>query len=120
MTDPPTRWSSTGPTGATRSRRAVAPVRSSSPVSRPRWTSSTRTPRRTCSRSTLAGDDVIEGSGLAADAIDFHADGGESADVLNGGAGGDTLLGGPGDDVLTGGPGRDVLNGAPGNNTVIQ
>ena len=68
----------------------------------------------------LAGDDAIDGSGLAADAIQFHADGGDGADVITGGAGDDTLLGGAGDDVLNGGPGQDVLDGGPGNNVLIQ
>jgi Ca2+-binding RTX toxin-like protein len=68
----------------------------------------------------LAGDDAIDGSGLAADAIQFHADGGDGADVITGGAGDDTLLGGAGDDVLGGGPGQDVLDGGPGNNVLIQ
>ena len=68
----------------------------------------------------LAGDDAIEGSGLTADAIRFHADGGDGADVLVGGAGNDTLLGGNGDDVLIGGPGQDVLDGGPGSNELIQ
>ena len=68
----------------------------------------------------LAGDDVIDGSGLAADAIQFHADGGDGNDRLVGGAGNDTLLGGAGDDVLTGGPGQDVLDGGSGNNVLIQ
>jgi Ca2+-binding RTX toxin-like protein len=68
----------------------------------------------------LAGDDVITGGGLAADAIQFHADGGDGNDVLTGGAGNDALLGGPGDDVLNGGPGQDVLDGGTGNNVVIQ
>jgi Ca2+-binding RTX toxin-like protein len=68
----------------------------------------------------LAGDDVITGSGLAADAIQFHADGGDGNDVLSGGAGNDTLLGGAGDDILNGGPGQDVLDGGPGNNVLIQ
>jgi Ca2+-binding RTX toxin-like protein len=65
-------------------------------------------------------DDVVDGSGLAADAIQFHADGGDGNDVLIGGAGADTLLGGAGDDVLNGGPGVDILDGGPGNNTIIQ
>ncbi len=68
----------------------------------------------------LGGDDVIIGSALAADAIQFHADGGDGNDVINGGAGNDTLLGGAGDDVLNGGPGQDVLDGGPGNNVLIQ
>jgi Ca2+-binding RTX toxin-like protein len=68
----------------------------------------------------LGGDDLINGSTLAADAVQFHADGGDGADVINGGAGDDTLLGGPGDDVLNGGPGQDVLDGGTGNNVLIQ
>src|SRR5207248_2399655 len=35
--------------------------------------------------NALAGDDVVDGSGLAADAIQFHADGGDGNDVLIGG-----------------------------------
>jgi len=68
----------------------------------------------------LAGDDVIDGSGLTADAIQFHADGGDGNDVITGGQGNDTLLGGAGDDVLNGGPGQDVLDGGSGNNVLIQ
>jgi Ca2+-binding RTX toxin-like protein len=68
----------------------------------------------------LGGDDAIVGSGLSADAIQFHADGGDGNDVLIGGAGNDTLLGGNGDDVLNGGPGQDILDGGPGNNVLIQ
>ena len=68
----------------------------------------------------LGGDDMINGSELGADAIQFHADGGDGADVIKGGAGNDTLLGGAGDDVLNGGPGQDVLDGGTGNNILVQ
>ena len=68
----------------------------------------------------LAGDDVIDASGLIADAIAFAADGGDDDDVLIGGAGNDTLIGGAGDDVLIGGPGQDVLDGGIGDNILIQ
>jgi Ca2+-binding RTX toxin-like protein len=68
----------------------------------------------------ITGDDVVDGSRLAADAIQLHADGGDGNDVLTGGAGADTLLGGAGDDVLNGGPGLDTLDGGPGNNVVNQ
>lgn len=67
-----------------------------------------------------AGDDVIDGSTLGADTIQFHADGGDGNDTILGGAGNDTLLGGAGDDVLNGGPGQDVLDGGTGNNLLIQ
>ncbi len=49
----------------------------------------------------LAGDDVIQGSGLGA-GIPFTADGGD------------------GDDVLIGGPGLDILDGGTGGNILIQ
>ena len=68
----------------------------------------------------LAGDDVVEGSGLSAGAIQLAADGGPGADILIGGEGNDVLIGGPGDDVLIGGGGTDILNGGPGDNVVIQ
>jgi Ca2+-binding RTX toxin-like protein len=55
----------------------------------------------------LAGDDVIEASGLAAGSMLLTADGGFGNDVLIGGDGNDTLLGGDGDDVLIGGLGID-------------
>jgi Ca2+-binding RTX toxin-like protein len=70
--------------------------------------------------NALAGDDVVEASGLAAGAIQLTADGGADDDILIGGAGADTMQGGDGDDVLIGGPGIDVLDGGPGDNVVIQ
>jgi Ca2+-binding RTX toxin-like protein len=70
--------------------------------------------------NALAGADVVEASGLAADAIRLSADGGNGDDVLIGGAGADTLLGGAGDDVLLGGRGVDSLDGGPGDNVTIQ
>jgi Ca2+-binding RTX toxin-like protein len=68
----------------------------------------------------LAGDDVVDASGLAATAIQLTADGGDGDDVLIGGDGGDILLGGPGDDVLIGGPGLDVIDGGTGDDVEIQ
>jgi Ca2+-binding RTX toxin-like protein len=67
----------------------------------------------------LAGDDVIQGSGLAG-GIPFTANGGDGNDILIGGTGSDILLGGAGDDVLIGGPGLDILDGGTGNNILIQ
>lgn len=69
--------------------------------------------------NALAGDDVVDGSGLTSDAIQFVADGGDDDDLLIGGAGNDTLLGGAGDDILIGGPGIDILDGGTGNNVLI-
>jgi Ca2+-binding RTX toxin-like protein len=68
----------------------------------------------------LAGDDVLDAAGLAANGIALTGDGGLNDDALTGGDGIDTLLGGDGDDVLIGGLGTDVLDGGPGDNTVIQ
>ncbi len=70
--------------------------------------------------NTLAGDDVVVASGLAAAGIQLVADGGDGDDVLIGGQGNDELHGGAGDDVLIGGPGQDILDGGPGNNILIQ
>ena len=62
----------------------------------------------------LGGDDVFDGSALAAGAIGLTVDGGDGDDVIIGSAGDDVLLGGAGDDVLIGGPGIDVLDGGGG------
>jgi Ca2+-binding RTX toxin-like protein len=67
----------------------------------------------------LAGDDAVDGSGLAADSIQFTADGGDGNDILIGGASSHTLLGGAGDDILIGGTGPHVLDGGTGNDTLI-
>jgi Ca2+-binding RTX toxin-like protein len=68
--------------------------------------------------STLAGDDAVDASGLAAGAVQLTVDGGDGDDALTGSQGNDTLLGGTGDDVLIGGGGVDVLDGGPGDNIV--
>ena len=70
--------------------------------------------------NALAGDDVVEASGLAAGAIQLTADGGDGNDVLVGGDGNDVLLGGIGDDVLVGGLGIDILDGGDGDDVEIQ
>jgi Ca2+-binding RTX toxin-like protein len=70
--------------------------------------------------NALAGDDVVDASGLSAGAILLTEDGGDGDDVLIGGAGNDTLEGGAGDDVLIGGPGLDLLDGGTGDNILIQ
>ena len=70
--------------------------------------------------NVLAGDDVVDASGLSAGSIQLTADGGAGDDVLIGGEGNDVLLGGAGDDVLIGGAGTDILDGGPGDNVVIQ
>jgi Ca2+-binding RTX toxin-like protein len=70
--------------------------------------------------NALAGDDVVEASGLAAGAIQLTADGGAGNDVLIGSDGNDVLIGGPGDDVLIGGAGIDILDGGDGDDIEIQ
>jgi Ca2+-binding RTX toxin-like protein len=70
--------------------------------------------------NALAGDDVVQASGLAATALPLTASGGDGNDVLLGGAGNDVLLGDAGDDVLLGGPGVDVLDGGAGDDIEIQ
>ena len=68
----------------------------------------------------LAGDDVVDASGVAAGSIQLTLDGGADSDVLIGGDGNDVLLGGTGDDVLIGGPGIDTLDGGGGDDVIIQ
>jgi Ca2+-binding RTX toxin-like protein len=68
----------------------------------------------------LNGNDVINATGLAANAILFSADGGNGRDFLVGGAGNDILSGGNGRDVLIGGPGNDVLDGGAGRDVELQ
>jgi Ca2+-binding RTX toxin-like protein len=68
----------------------------------------------------LAGDDVVDASGLAVGSIQLSVNGGDDNDVLVGGDGNDTLIGGAGDDVLIGGPGLDILDGADGDDIEIQ
>ena len=70
--------------------------------------------------NSLAGDDVIDASGVAAGSILLTLNGGDGDDVLIGGAGDDVLTGGAGDDVLIGGPGNDTLDGGPGDNIVLD
>ena len=70
--------------------------------------------------NALAGDDVLDATGLAATSALLTLDGGDGDDVLLGGAGDDVLLGGAGDDVLIGGPGNDTTDGGTGDNVVIQ
>ena len=70
--------------------------------------------------NALAGDDVVEASGLAAGAIGLIADGGAGNDVLVGSDGDDLLRGGPGDDVIVGGLGTDVIDGGDGDDIEIQ
>jgi Ca2+-binding RTX toxin-like protein len=70
--------------------------------------------------NALAGDDVVDATGLPATAMLLTLDGGSGDDVLLGGDGNDTLLGGAGDDVLIGGPGADTIDGAPGDDVVLD
>ncbi len=55
----------------------------------------------------LAGDDVIEASGLTG--LFLTGNGGDGADILTGGLGDDVLIGGPGLDILDGGLEGDIV-----------
>jgi Ca2+-binding RTX toxin-like protein len=68
----------------------------------------------------LAGNDIIDGSDLTADALELAADGAGGNDILRGGEGNDTLVGADGADLLAGGPGVDALDGGAGSNTLVQ
>jgi Ca2+-binding RTX toxin-like protein len=68
----------------------------------------------------LAGDDVVDATGLPANSALLTLDGGSGDDVLLGGDGNDQLLGGAGDDVLIGGPGNDTLDGGDGGDVVLD
>jgi Ca2+-binding RTX toxin-like protein len=68
----------------------------------------------------LAGNDVVDASGLAGGVLRYSATGGDGNDILIGSAGDDTLQGDAGDDLLIGGPGVDALDGGPGANVVLQ
>ena len=68
----------------------------------------------------LAGDDVVQASGLGPAEVGLIANGGDGADVLVGGDGDDTLRGGAGDDVLMGGRGDDLLDGGEGANIAFD
>jgi Ca2+-binding RTX toxin-like protein len=70
--------------------------------------------------NALAGDDVLDASGVATGAIQLTLNGGDGDDIIVGGDGDDTLLGGSGDDVLIGGPGNDSLDGGAGDDVVID
>jgi Ca2+-binding RTX toxin-like protein len=68
----------------------------------------------------LAGEDVLDASGLTASAIALTVDGGDNDDSITGGDGNDTLFGGLGDDTLVGGLGADILDGGLGDDIEIQ
>jgi len=58
--------------------------------------------------NTLAGNDKIDASGLAAGVVNLTIDAGDGDDTITGSAGADVLIGGAGNDVITGGQGNDV------------
>jgi Ca2+-binding RTX toxin-like protein len=80
--------------------------------------------------SALAGDDVVDASGLAANAILLTLNGGDGADKLigsegndlvNGGRGSDVALLGDGDDTFVWNPGdgSDTVEGEAGSDTLL-
>jgi Ca2+-binding RTX toxin-like protein len=70
--------------------------------------------------NALAGDDVLDASGVAAGALLLTLDGGDGNDIVIGGDGDDRLLGGAGDDILIGNAGNDTIDGGPGTNIVLD
>lgn len=60
--------------------------------------------------NALGGDDTVDASKLAADALTL---------TLNGGAGNDTLIGSQGNDTINGNQGTDVMFGQGGDDTFI-
>jgi Ca2+-binding RTX toxin-like protein len=70
--------------------------------------------------NALAGDDLVDASGLSANSILLTLDGGDGNDVLVGTPGDDTLLGGPGDDLIFGGGGNDIIDGGPSDNIILD
>ena len=64
------------------------------------------------------GDDNINASNLALDALTFHAFGGDGSDTVTGSANGDQLFGDAGNDTLLGRGGTDLLFGGEGNDTL--
>jgi len=70
--------------------------------------------------NVVAGDDVVDASGVEASTAKLTLSGGDGDDVMIGGAGDDTLTGGAGDDVLLGGPGNDVIDGGDGDDVEIN
>jgi Ca2+-binding RTX toxin-like protein len=69
--------------------------------------------------STLAGNDVIDASGLQAGTTQLTIDGGAGNDTITGSAGDDLLLGGAGNDLVNGGRGNDVAFLGSGNDTFV-
>ena len=61
------------------------------------------------------GNDTIDASGLAADAIGYGTSGSDGNDTLRGGAGADSLDGGNGNDFVDGGRGDDSVFTGPGD-----
>ena len=97
------------------------PDRVRSSVSRPGSPCPARSPAATgVTVNALAGDDVVDASGLAATSALLTVNGGDDDDVIIGGGGADTLNGGAGDDVIIGGPGNDIIDGAPGYDVVLD
>jgi Ca2+-binding RTX toxin-like protein len=67
--------------------------------------------------SSLAGDDAVSASNLAADAARLTVDAGAGADRINGGRGADTLLAGDGNDFVDGATGNDLALLGAGDDT---
>ncbi len=69
--------------------------------------------------NALAGDDVIDASGLEAGKISLQLFAGAGNDVIIGSAGNDAIDGGAGDDVLLAGGGNDTIAGGAGDDLIF-
>jgi Ca2+-binding RTX toxin-like protein len=70
--------------------------------------------------NALAGDDVIEASGLEPGKISLQIFAGAGEDIVVGSVGNDAIDGGAGDDVLLGGDGNDTISGGGGDDLIID
>ena len=68
----------------------------------------------------LAGDDVIEASGLEPGKISLQIFAGDGEDIVVGSEGNDAIDGGANDDVLIGGDGNDTITGGGGDDLIID
>ncbi|HUI37851.1 MAG TPA: hypothetical protein VLZ04_10200 [Gaiellaceae bacterium] len=69
--------------------------------------------------NSLAGNDVIDASGLPAGSITLALAGGDGNDTLAGGKGAETLLGGAGNDTVDGNAGNDLGVLGAGDDTFV-
>jgi len=77
--------------------------------------------------NTQDGDDVLDGSNVLTEGVNFNARGGDDiltgsqfGDTLNAGDGDDMIVGGDGNDNILAGLGADHIDAGAGNDTIQQ